>query len=244
MFGVLLLHSLFSTDLEMKEFSEYLKNQGLRTLSPLLPGHGVEPLELENYSYKDWINAAEDSLQKLNSICQVTFVVGQVTSAPIALSLAASHPELLGVVILSGILTPTRKQSIMKHTLRFLPRMIPWASDDSELEFSEHTLGIMKNLKAYDRVPKKALYELDDLLRTTRKLLKNINQPIYIMYASLSKNVDPRNSQIIFNEVNSPKKKLLSLERGGGLMSVDEARHIVFREASSFFWACIDLYQM
>lgn len=244
MFGVLLLHSLFSTNVEMQEFSEYLKDQGLRTLAPLLPGHGVDPVELEKFSYKDWINAADDSLSKLNSTCQIAFVVGQVTSVPIALSLAASHPELLGIVTLSGILTITRKQSILKHALRFLPRMIPWASDESELEFSKYTLELMRNLKAYERVPKKALYELDDLLRTTRKLLKKINQPIYIMYASLSRNVDPRNSQIIFNEVRSPKKKLMSLERGGGLMSVDEGRHIVFREAASFFWSCIDLYQM
>ncbi len=244
MFGVLLLHSLFSTNLEMESFANYLKDQGLKTSTPLLPGHGTNPEDLEKYKYKDWIDAADLALKDLNSHCQVTFVIGQVTSAALALYLASFHPELLGIVTLSGLLTLTRRQTILKHAHMFLPRMIPWASEESDLEYSENSLAIMKKIKAYERVPKQALFEINELLRKTRKRLKLINQPIYIMYASLSQNVDPRNSQIIFNGVNSPKKKLLSLERGGGIMSLDEGRHIVFREATSFFWSCIDLYQM
>ncbi|MFX0087840.1 MAG: alpha/beta hydrolase [Candidatus Hodarchaeota archaeon] len=244
MFGVLLLHSFFSTNLEMESFADYLQDQGLKTSIPLLPGHGTNPEDLERYKYKDWINAADIALKDLNSQCQVTFVVGQVTSAALALYLASFHPELLGVVTLSGLLTLTRRQTILKHAHMFLPRMIPWASEESELEYSEHSLSIMRKTNTYERVPKQSLFELDELLRKTRKRLKFINQPIYIMYASLSRSVDPRNSQIIFNGVNSPKKKLLSLERGGGIMSLDEGRHIVFREAINFFWSCIDLYQM
>jgi len=244
MFGVLLLHSIFSTNLEMKAFADYLQDQGLKTSNPLLPGHGTNPEDLENISCEDWIEAADIALKDLNSQCQVTFVIGQVTSAALALYLASFHPELLGIVTLSGLLTLTRTQRILKHAHMFLPRMIPWASEESELEYSEHSLSILRKIKAYEKVPKKTLFEVDELLRKTRKRLKQINQPIYIMYASLSKNVDPRNSQIIFNGVNSPKKKLMSLGRGGGIMSLDEGHHIVFREALSFFWSCIDLYQM
>jgi carboxylesterase len=228
----------------MKSFADYLQDQGLRTSTPLLPGHGTNPEDLENYKYEDWIDAADIALKDLNSQCQVTFVLGQVTSAALALSLASFHPELLGIVTLSGLLTLTRRQTILKHAHMLLPRMIPWASEESDLEYSEHSLSIMKKINAYEKVPKQALFELDELLRKTRNNLKLINQPIYIMYASLSKNVDPSNSQIIFKGVNSPKKKLLSLGRGGGIMSLDEGRHIVFREAANFFWACIDLYQM
>ena len=244
MFGVLLLHSLFSTDLEMREFAEYLESQGLRTSTPLLPGHGTDPSDLENYTYQHWIDAADSALKKLSSECQVTFVVGQVTSAALALSIASSHPELLGIVILSGILTLTRRQNIIKHALRFFPNIIPWASEKSDLNYSEHTLTLMKSVNTYSKVPKKAIIEADYLLTSTRKKLKQINQPVYIIYSSLAKNVDQRNFQILLNEINSPKKKLLSIGRGGGLMTLDEGRYIVFREAASFFWSCIDLYQM
>ncbi|UCE14897.1 MAG: alpha/beta hydrolase [Candidatus Heimdallarchaeota archaeon] len=243
MFGALLIHSLFTTNAEMQEFAEYLESQhGFRVSTPLLPGHGTFPEDLKNYRYTDWIEAADEALRALNAQTQVSFVVGQVTSAPIVLSLATFHPEVLGIATLSGFISLSMKQRIVKHALKLRPKMIPWASEGTEIR--HYTPKVWKRARAYDKIPKEAIYELIELINSTRSILKNVDQPIYVIQSTISKNVDPKNAQLIFNGVSSTKKKLLSIKRGGSLMSVDEGRHIVFREVANFFWSCIDLYQM
>lgn len=243
MFGALLIHSLFTTNVEMREFAEYLESQhGFRVSTPLLPGHGTSPENLKKYCYTDWVNAAHEALKALNAQTQVTFIVGQVTSVPIVLSLATFHPEVLGIVTLSGFVSLCMKQRIIKHALKLRPQMIPWASESTEIR--HYTPKVWKKARAYDKVPKKAILELIELINSTRSILKKVHQPIYVIQSTKSKNVDPKNAQLIFNGVSSTKKKLLSIERGGSLMSVDKGRHIVFREVANFFWSCIDLYQM
>ena len=129
MFGVLFLHSFGSTNSEFQEFEEYLQEQGFRTSTPLLPGHGTSPKDLIKYTYEDWLQASEKALIKLN--CQVTFLVGQITGAPLALALAVNHPELLGIVTLSGIISLPKWYPLFNTFLR--SRMVNWGKSSSKL---------------------------------------------------------------------------------------------------------------
>ncbi|MFX0124403.1 MAG: alpha/beta hydrolase [Candidatus Hodarchaeota archaeon] len=241
MFGVLFLHSFGSTNLEFQEFEEYLQEQGFRTYTPLLPGHGTSPKDLTKYTYKDWLLACEQALKNLN--CQVTFLVGQITGAPLALTLAVNHPELLGIVTLSGIISLPKWYTFYSNFLRSKTRMVSWRSASSKLlPFYNQLIGKKNNL--YEEVPQIALKETFSLIQQTRKLLKKVNQPIYIFHSSTTNDLSIQNAYLIFKNVSSKKKKLMFIEKGSPLMSVDVARHIIFRETASFFWSCIDLYQM
>ena len=241
MFGVLFLHSLGSTNLVFQEFEEYLQEQGFRTSSPLLPGHGTFPKDLNNYTYKDWIQSSEQALLNLN--CQVSFVVGQITGATLALLLAATHPELLGVVSLSGIITLPKWYTRFNAFLKSKSRMVNWGSPASNLlPFDDPNIG--KKITLYGKVPQIALNETFSLIRQTRKILKKVIQPIYIFHSSAREKIDVQNAHFLFENVASKKKKLMFIEKGSPLMSVDAARYILFRESTNFFWSCIDLYQM
>ncbi|UCG01157.1 MAG: alpha/beta hydrolase [Candidatus Heimdallarchaeota archaeon] len=241
MFGVLFLHSFGSTNLEFKEFEEYLQEQGFRTNSPLLPGHGTFPKDLQKYTFKDWLRASEQALMDLN--CQVNFLVGQITGAPLALFLAASHPELLGIVTLSGIINLPKWHTLINTFLRSKSRMVSWGSPSSKL-LPFYNQSIREKIKLYKEVPQTALNETFRLIQETRKLLKKVNQPIYIFHSSARKDFNIENAHYLFKNVSSKKRKLMIVEKGSPLMSVDVARHMVFRESMNFFWSCIDLYQM
>lgn len=241
MFGVLLLHSLGSTNLEFLEFEEYLQEQGFKTSSPLLPGHGTSPDDLKNISYTDWIHASEQALVKLN--CQVTFVVGQITGAPLALILAATHPELFGIVTLSGIISLPKWYTRFNTYLRSKSRMVSWSNPALKV-LPTFDPFIAKKIAIYEKIPQTALNETFSLIQQTRKLLNVIYQPIYIFHSSTRKDINVQNAHLLFKNISSKKKKLMFIEKGSPLMSVDVARHIIFRESTNFFWSCIDLYQM
>jgi carboxylesterase len=241
MLGVLFLHSLGSTNLVFKEFEEYLHEQGFKTNSPLLPGHGTSPDDLGNYTFKDWIQASEKALIDLN--CQGTFLVGQITGVPLALALASTHPELLGIVTISGIISLPRLYSRFNPFFRSNSRMVSWSNLVSKLLPSYNPMDRDK-ISLYEKVPQIALNETFNLIHQTRKLLKKVNQPIYIFHSSACKEINVQNAHFLFENVSSKKKKLMFIEKGSPLMSVDVARHILFRESTNFFWSCIDLYQM
>ena len=241
MFGVLLIHSFGSTNLEFREFAEYLQEQGFRTSTPLLPGHGTFPEDLGNYTYKDWLQASEKALRSLN--CQVNFLVGQITGAPLALLLAAAHPELLGIVTLSGIINLPKWHTIFSTFLKYKSRIVSWGSPNSKvIPYNNPEIG--KKVKLYEKVPHKGLRETFNLIQQSQKFLYKVNQPIYIFHSSAAQDISTKNAHFIFEGVSSKKKKLMFVDKGSPLMSVDVARHIVFRESTNFFWSCIDLYQM
>ncbi|MFW9905730.1 MAG: alpha/beta hydrolase [Candidatus Thorarchaeota archaeon] len=241
MFGVLFLHSLGSTNLEFKEFEEYLQDQGFQTISPLLPGHGTSPDDLKKYTYRDWLQASEQALKNLD--CQVTFLVGQITGVPLALTLASYHPELLGIVTISGIISLPRWFTRFNSFFRNNSRMVSWGSPTSKLLPLDNP-AIGERISLYKELPQIALNETYSLIKQSRKLLNEVNQPIYIFHSSTRKKINVRNAHFLFENVSSKKKKLMFIEKGSPLMSVDAARHILFRESTNFFWSCIDLYQM
>ena len=241
MFGVLFLHSLGSTNLEFKEFEEYLQDQGFRTISPLLPGHGTSPEDLRNYTYRDWLQASEQALKNLD--CQVTFLVGQITGVPLALTLASSHPELLGIVSISGIISLPRWYNRLTPFFRNNSRMVNWGNPESKLLPLDNP-NIREKITLYKEVPQTALNETFRLIQHSRKLLNKVNQPIYIFHSSTQRKTNLLNAHNLFEKISSKKKKLMFIEKGSPLMSVDVARHILFRESVSFFWSCIDLYQI
>ena len=241
MFGVLFLHSLGSTNLEFQEFEEYLQSQGFQTSSPLLTGHGTYPKDLVNYTAKDWIQASEQALLKLN--CQVTFVVGQITGATLALLLATTHPELLGIVTLSGIISIPKWYIRFNSLLKPKLRMVNWGTPESKLlPFYDPHIG--NKIGLYEKIPQITLNEIFSLIQQTRKILKKVDQPIYIFHSTTRKDIDAQNANFLFENVSSKKKKLMFIEKGSSLMSVDTTRHVLFRESTHFFWSCIDLYQI
>lgn len=153
------------------------------------------------------------------------------------------HPELLGIITLSGIVNLSKKQKFFARIPRLKAKLNIWGSLDSVLPVT-HNQQIHKKVNSYKQISRKSLIEASAMIHHARKHLHQVNQPIYIFHSNAAEEIGSKNAYSIFNGVSSEKKKLKFIELGSAVMSVDEARHIVFRESASFFWRCFDLYQM
>jgi carboxylesterase len=94
----LCLHGFGCVPNEVELMTELGAELGLRTLAPLLPGHGTHVSDLVRTTYDDWYAASERHLLALAAAGPV-IVGGQSTGALIALQLAATHPSKVHAVV-------------------------------------------------------------------------------------------------------------------------------------------------
>src|SRR5438067_12729588 len=104
--GCLLIHGFAGTPPEMRGLGEFLAAGGYAVMGPLLAGHGLTPQAMAATRWPDWVRSAEEALTELQRDCREVFVGGQSLGATLALHLAATHPELSGVITMAAMGSP------------------------------------------------------------------------------------------------------------------------------------------
>lgn len=114
--GILLIHGLGGTPIEMRNVAQSLAAAGHTVLACQLAGHGGTEDELAAATYEDWYASAESALAVLESCCTTVLVGGLSMGALLAAMLAArTGDRVAGVVMLAP-------------TLRYDGWSIPWYS--------------------------------------------------------------------------------------------------------------------
>jgi carboxylesterase len=103
-FGVLLLHGLTGVPSEMRPVEKYLQKMGFETEAPTLAGHGGSQEALLNVRWHEWIESAEQALERLAQRCSQIVVIGLSMGASIAGVLAARNASVRALIMLSPTL--------------------------------------------------------------------------------------------------------------------------------------------
>jgi carboxylesterase len=93
--GLLLLHGLCGTPLEMRYVAYGAARSGFTVHCPLLAGHGGAESDVASATWQDWYASAEKALHRIRENCDVVIVGGLSTGALLALLLAARNPKLV-----------------------------------------------------------------------------------------------------------------------------------------------------
>ncbi len=93
--GLILLHGLCGTPLEMRYVAYGAARSGYTVHCPLLAGHGGKTSDVASTSWQDWYESAEVALHRIRKDCDIVLVGGLSTGALLGLLLAARHPKLV-----------------------------------------------------------------------------------------------------------------------------------------------------
>ncbi|MBF0231778.1 MAG: 1-acyl-sn-glycerol-3-phosphate acyltransferase [Desulfamplus sp.] len=74
--GILLIHDYLSCPGELLPFARYLQSKGFTVYLPRLPGHGTAPENMTEVVFVQWIEAVEEGLVLLRSLCRKKIVGG------------------------------------------------------------------------------------------------------------------------------------------------------------------------
>ncbi|WP_087974522.1 alpha/beta hydrolase [Oceanobacillus rekensis] len=209
MIACLVIHGYTGGPYEVAPLAKFLKESTDWHIEvPTLPGHGKE-LQLENVSYKKWIQAAENELKKLQKEYEEVYVIGFSMGGMIAAYLAAKYKiDKLVLLATSG------KYLNFKQIGLDIANVI-----------GDGIRGTLKDNKLYGHykkklgaVPFRANFEFMKLVRFTRSYLDKIESPVLIAQGHLDGMVPYKTAYYLDKEIHSEQKEIVFF---------DKSRHLI-----------------
>jgi len=210
--GALLLHGFTATTAEVRPLAERLVAGGYTVSAPLLPGHGTSPQDLNQTRWQAWLQAGQAALTNLQAKCERVFLCGESMGGVLALHLASQNPSVAGLVLYAPAIA--LQMSLADYAKLYLGALLMAEAPRSGLDCAETWQG-------YPGLPLKGAAQLLALQRATRARLGQIHQPTLVFQGRLDTTVAPSAGQFILQNISSPIKEQIWLEKSHHTLTLD-----------------------
>lgn len=227
--GCLLVHGFTSAPSEMRGLGGYLEERGIGVRIPSLPGHGRSPEELQGKSWHDWYASVSSELDAMLGRYGKVFMVGLSLGGALSLYAASQRgEELAGIVAMSApIYFPPGLPFLLKRLQRRMPYMRKPFRDIQDR-------GARSRHEGYMSAPVDAMASVVEFAGVVRACLPRIRVPVLIIYARRDHVVHPLNSRYIYSRIGSRDKRLVALDKGFHIVTVDKDREKVYASVYEF----------
>ena len=246
--GILLLHRLCGTPVEMRFVANGLAKQGYTVHCPRLAGHCGSEDEIKATSWSDWYRSAEEALDELRKECDVVIVGGLSTGAVLALMLAAKNPNkvqattlLAPTLWLNGWMIPWYARLFKLVRTKWLanffsfPHHAPYGIKDARIrDFIEKSRASRPAAETGHAVtPGVLVLEHRRLVNAVRTLVPYIRQPSLIVHPLEDDYAGMSNATYLRDGLAGPVD-LVVLDDCYHIVTVDRQRHLVVEAIDRF----------
>ena len=239
--GVLLLHSLGGSPLELKFIAHALSRQGYTVYCPVVPGLTFNTDVSGMSTWRDWYEAVENALDELKSMCDTVLVGGASAGAVLALRLAAYRSADVASLILFA---PTLKVNgwAIPHSLKLFnlvsdkwtARLFKFRTPAPHGIKDERVRNFaLEAMKGDDGIPADitarsggTVYEFMRLVRNVRPLLGKIAQHTLIFHPRQDDQSDIKNTMTLQRKLGG-MVEVCVLEDSFHLVTLDRQRGYV-----------------
>ncbi len=246
--GILLIHGLGGTPIEMKMTARGLNRAGFTVYCCQLAGHCGTEADLLATGWQDWYASTEAALTRLKADCDVVLTGGLSMGAMLALMLAARHPEQVDGCL---CFAPTLwYDGFSLPWTRIFLRPLFWTPMGQRYRFIEHEpygvkderirAAIVKALHSGDSAeagllgtPSQSLQQFWKMIDVIKKQLKSIKVPVFIAHAREDDIASIKNAIYLQKNLGGTVDMLV-LDDCYHLVTIDRQRDIVIDRAISF----------
>lgn len=226
--GVLLIHGFLTAPGEMRPLGEYLAAAGMTVSGIRLRGHGTQPEDLAQVSWRDWLADVEAGLAELRSHCARVCVAGLSLGGALALY-AAAHNTVERVVTFSAPDSTLARHPLLQlakvgaRGIRYISKI---GSDVREPEARRAHF-------TYTRIPLHGVLQIVALMETIDAHLPHITAPALLVQARHDLVVPAKTPQRIAAQLGGPSR-IFWVERGGHTVVMDYDRQVVFAQTQAW----------
>lgn len=224
--GCLIIHGITGSPGELRELGEYINVNGPSVLGICLKGHGTKVEDMENCTYKDWIESSVNGLERLKETCNKVYVIGHSMGSLLAMYLAENF-DIDGLIALSPPLVVKSKLANLAFILKYFVKYVDWAPKERPEEEAKYLLG-------YSKIPVKSIAELNKLTKLVKTSLTEITAPLLIIHSHMDEAVDESSVDILYTKVKSLDKEKIFLHKSGHNITVESEKNDVFDSVLKF----------
>lgn len=107
--GVLLTHGLSDSPYLMRHLASIFQRNGFRVMAVLLPGHGTQPGDLLDVSWKEWAKTVAYGVDRLSEEVEEIYLAGFSAGAALSLHHASLDKRIRGLFLFSPALEITSR---------------------------------------------------------------------------------------------------------------------------------------
>ena len=239
--GVLLIHGLGGTPLEMRYVAQCLARAGHTVHVPQLAGHCGSAEELGATSWQHWYESVEIEHCLMREKCDSVIVGGLSMGAILALHHAARHPhDVSGLALYAPLLwldgwgIPWYVRSFGLVTQKWLANMFPfaerdpWGIKDPRIRaFVEQAINSGDSSRAgIAALPGGLMLELRWLVKQVRQEVRQINQPALIVHPREDDRASLRNLEYLQTNLGG-RIETVVLDDSYHIVTLDRQRQLV-----------------
>lgn len=250
--GILLIHGLTGTPIEMRPLAKHLKKLGYRVEVPMLSGHGGGHEELLATTWQDWLAGVRQTLNILTAECENVIIAGLSVGGLLGVLLAAENPRVRGLVLLSfalgipGSNTPANRCLLpIVFKFPFLRQYLYWKEEPPYgLKDKRLQQNITRTIEASKRGETsryglfrtyvESLYQHKLLEKEVREKAKQVSCPTFIMHSLEDTMLSTKNATAIYELLGSKEKSITFITGCDHVMTVDLKKDEVARQVGNF----------
>lgn len=252
--GILLVHGLGGTPVEMRYVAQALARQGYTVSCCQLAGHCGTPEELRRSTWQEWYASVEAACARLERHCTTILAGGLSMGAMLALHLAFNRPERVSGLLLyapafqlDGWAMPWRSwilRLVRPATLYVdfdLPEREPYGIKDERMRaivVSGMQSGVAGQAGAFS-TPLRSFANMNALVGIVRKNLRFIRQPAFIVHPRGDDMADLRNAFHLQRNLGGLVDCLV-LDDSYHIVTLDQQRDIVADRSAGFVAGILD----
>jgi carboxylesterase len=243
--GVLLLHGLSGSNLEVSRLAQRLHAEGFSVYAPNIQGYCFET---DCLPYQAWLDAATAAFEKLQQRCDTVSICGLSMGATLALALAEHHEDVNSLALLATcmdyegwavpwyqVFLPVLSLLPFKLKMEF-PEEPPFGVKNDEIRGRmRHSLITKKyaEIGGYS-IPLDKIQEGRKLISYVKSDLEAIHCPVMAMHAIEDEICSLKSVEEVIKKISSTRKELIYLDDCYHLITIDNQKNLVYSETSLF----------